>query len=294
MARDPFAAAPEGAMVKGNLWCVAGMDRPIGLFDSGVGGLTVWQALRQQLPAERLIYVGDTARVPYGDRSQTEIVTFVQEIIAWMQAQGVKLIAMACNTSSAWALEVVQPLCPVPLLGIIVPGAQAACRQGSRIGVVATQATVSSGAYGRAIQELGGQCWQVACPELVPLIEAGERATPRVRAVVQGCVQPLLRQGIDTLVYGCTHYPWLDPLFAAALPAHVRRIDPAVALAEAVARELDLWGWRRKGPELAQPTQFYCSGDPESFARRAAVWLGFRPQVRQVCWAALAEAKSES
>ncbi|MEN9205394.1 MAG: hypothetical protein Q6K70_06275, partial [Thermostichales cyanobacterium DRC_bins_46] len=100
------------------------MDRPIGLFDSGVGGLTVWQALRQQLPAERLIYVGDTARVPYGDRSQTEIVTFVQEIIAWMQAQGVKLIAMACNTSSAGALEVVQPLCRGRLLGIVGPGGE--------------------------------------------------------------------------------------------------------------------------------------------------------------------------
>jgi glutamate racemase len=260
------------------------MDLPIGLFDSGVGGLTVWQAVRRHLPEERLLYVGDMARVPYGERSQAEIIRFVQDIVAWLQTQPVKLIAMACNTSSAWALETVQPFCSVPILGIIVPGAQAARRGGSRIGVVATTATVRSRAYERAIQELGGQCWQVACPDLVPWIEAGKTDHPEVLAAVQGYVCPLLEQEIDTLVYGCTHYPLLDPLFAAVLPRWVHRVDPALALADAIARELDLWGWRRKGPLGKDHTQFYCSGDPEIFARRAATWLGFRPQVTQVHW----------
>jgi len=124
----------------------------------------------------------------------------------------------------------------------------------------------------------------VACPELVPWIEAGQTNSPEVQAAVQGYVQALLDQDIDTLIYGCTHYPLLDPLFAAVMPKRVRRVDPALALAEAMGRELDLWGWRRKSPLEGTPTQFFCSGDPQLFAQRAGMWLGFRPEVTQVEW----------
>ncbi|GAB4212954.1 MAG: glutamate racemase [Synechococcales cyanobacterium] len=257
-----------------------GAELPIGLFDSGLGGLTVWQEVRRQLPQERVIYLGDTARVPYGERSATEITRFVQEITAWMLTHPVKLIAMACNTSSALALEQVQAQCPVPLLGIIRPGAQAAAKQGSRIGVLATTGTVQSQAYPRALSELGAICWQVPCPSFVPLIEAGHRDSLQVRQVAQEYLQPLLAAQIDTLVYGCTHYPLLDPLFRQLLPPQVRRVDPAVAVVQAIKRELDLWGLRRRRG-LGQ-TQFFVTGDPEAFAIRAQGWLGFHPPVQAV------------
>ncbi|ABD00320.1 glutamate racemase [Thermostichus sp. MS-CIW-21] len=271
---------------------------PIGVFDSGLGGLTVWRALRRRLPQERLVYFADTARLPYGDRSAEEILTFVRQILRWMQAQPVKVVVMACNTSSALALEQVQQEFALPILGLILPGAQAALAQGSRIGVIATAATVKSRAYSKAIQEYSAldprrfpqpvQCWEQACPEFVPLIEAGQLDGPELRQAAERYLQPLLQQGIDTLVYGCTHYPLLDPLLKSLLPSSVRRVDPGVALVGSLARELSLWGLRRPSTaSQAEPHRFYVSGDPERFAQLATPWLGFRPQVERVEWPAL-------
>ena len=266
---------------------------PIGVFDSGLGGLTVWRALRRQLPQERLVYFADTARLPYGDRSPEEILTFVRQILRWMQAQPVKVVVMACNTSSALALEQVQQEFALPILGLILPGAQAALAQGSRIGVIATAATVKSRAYSKAIREYSAldpkrfpqpvHCWEQACPAFVPLIEAGQLNSLELQQAAKRYLQPLLRQGIDTLVYGCTHYPLLDPLLKSLLPPSVKRVDPGVALVRSLARELGLWGLRR--PPTAphdEPHRFYVSGDPERFAQLATPWLGFRPQVEQV------------
>lgn len=271
---------------------------PIGVFDSGLGGLTVWRALRRRLPQERLVYFADTARLPYGDRSAEEILTFVRQILRWMQAQPVKVVVMACNTSSALALEQVQQEFALPILGLILPGAQAALAQGSRIGVIATAATVKSRAYSKAIQEYSAldprrfpqpvQCWEQACPEFVPLIEAGQLDGPELRQAAERYLQPLLQQGIDTLVYGCTHYPLLDPLLKSLLPSSVRRVDPGVALVGSLARELSLWGLRRPSTaSQAEPHRFYVSGDPERFAQLATPWLGFQPQVERVEWPAL-------
>lgn len=271
---------------------------PIGVFDSGLGGLTVWRALRRRLPQERLVYFADTARLPYGDRSAEEILTFVRQILRWMQAQPVKVVVMACNTSSALALEQVQQEFALPILGLILPGAQAALAQGSRIGVIATAATVKSRAYSKTIQEYSAldprrfpqpvQCWEQACPEFVPLIEAGQLDGPELRQAAERYLQPLLQQGIDTLVYGCTHYPLLDPLLKSLLPSSVRRVDPGVALVGSLARELSLWGLRRPSTaSQAEPHRFYVSGDPERFAQLATPWLGFRPQVERVEWPAL-------
>jgi glutamate racemase len=268
------------------------------VFDSGLGGLTVWRALRRRLPQERLVYFADTARLPYGDRSAEEILTFVRQILRWMQAQPVKVVVMACNTSSALALEQVQQEFALPILGLILPGAQAALAQGSRIGVIATAATVKSRAYSKAIQEYSAldprrfpqpvQCWEQACPEFVPLIEAGQLDGPELRQAAERYLQPLLQQGIDTLVYGCTHYPLLDPLLKSLLPSSVRRVDPGVALVGSLARELSLWGLRRPSTaSQAEPHRFYVSGDPERFAQLATPWLGFRPQVERVEWPAL-------
>lgn len=267
---------------------------PIGMFDSGLGGLTVWREIRRQLPQESILYFGDTARVPYGVRTPAEILQFVEEILAWMLAHPVKLIVMACGTSSALALDHVRSTCPVPILGLILPGARAAVQTGSRIGVIATPATVSSHTYRQAILESSGllrgeavECWEQACPEFVPLIESGQIQSPALLEAAHRYLDPLIDAGMDTLVYGCTHYPLLDPILQSFLPASIQRVDPAVALVEAVAQELDLWGLRRD-PQLpgAGETQFCVSGDPESFARLAVQWIGWEPRVDHVEWQA--------
>ncbi|MEN9208458.1 MAG: glutamate racemase [Gloeomargarita sp. GMQP_bins_120] len=254
----------------------------IGIYDSGLGGLTVLRALRQQLPQEPVLYLGDTARVPYGTRSAAELLTFGREILTWMGQQGVKMVLVACNTSSALVLDQLQREFPWPILGLILPGARAAVAQGRRIGVLATPATVASGAYPRAIREACPQAgvWQVPCPQLVPLIEQGHSHTPEMRQLLRRYLAPLVSVGVDTLVYGCTHYPLLDDLVAELVPAHVQRVDPAVALVQAAAQELDALGLRHHGP--AGEVRLGVSGDPGHFQRLAQRWLGTLPTVEAV------------
>jgi glutamate racemase len=258
---------------------------PIGIFDSGVGGLTVLRELDRQLPQESILYFGDTARLPYGDRTPEEILHFVRDIIGWMVDQGVKMVMMACNTSSALALEQVQQEFDVPILGLICPGAKAAAQAGQRIGVIATPATVKSDAYRQAILEINpqAQVWQVGCPAFVPLIEQGQLQAPRTRHIASTYLQPLMAAGIDALVYGCTHYPHLEPVFQTLLSSQVQRVDPAVHLVAAAARELTLTNRKHNG--VARATQFYVSGDPDGFADLSVRWLGYRPPVGQVQFA---------
>jgi glutamate racemase len=255
---------------------------PIGVFDSGVGGLTVLKEIYRQLPQESVIYFGDTARVPYGTKTPEQILEFVREILAWMVAQGTKMVVMACNTSSALALEAVRQEFEIPILGLILPGARAAVQQGSRIGVISTPATAASNAYRRAIQEISPQTpvWQVGCPEFVPLIEQNRLHEPYTYAIAQEYLQSLIDQEIDTLIYGCTHYPYLAPVLRDILPASVQLLDPAVAVTAALAQELDLLNLRHLSP--AQPTRFCVSGDPEPFTTVASQWLGFTPVVDRV------------
>lgn len=264
---------------------------PIGIFDSGVGGLTVLREIQQQLPNESIIYLGDTARVPYGDRSPEEILQIVREIMTWMMGQGVKMVMMACNTSSALALEQVQQAFPVPILGLICPGARAAAQVGQRIGVIATPATVASHAYRRDILEANpaAQIWQVSCPEFVPLIEKGRILDPYTRQVAIAYLQPLLDANIDTLVYGCTHYPHLAPLLESLIPSTVVRVNPAVHMVAAAVQELQLLNLNNPGRR--QPTQFFVSGCPQQFAELAVRWLGDRPQVYQADFAQLADTR---
>lgn len=255
---------------------------PIGLFDSGLGGLTVLRELYRQIPQESVVYFGDTARLPYGTRSQAEILQFVREILQWMAAQGTKMVIMACNTSSALALETVRSEFNLPILGLILPGARAAVQQGKRIGVIATPATVNSDAYQRAVLEANPDTlvWQVPCPEFVPLIEQGRIEDPYTYSVAQNYLQPLIEQKIDTLIYGCTHYPHLAPVLRRILPASVQLIDPAAHVVTAAARELDLLGLRNlRSP---QPTRFYVSGCARTFSQLATQWLGHTPIVEQI------------
>ncbi|MEA5462726.1 glutamate racemase [Leptothoe sp. PORK10 BA2] len=259
----------------------------IGVFDSGVGGLTVLREIMADLPAESLLYFGDTARVPYGNRSQAELVQFVREIITWMQGQGVKMVVMACNTSSALALEIVRDEFDLPILGIILPGARAAAKAGQRIGVISTVATAQSNAYKQAILEASptAKVWQVGCPDFVPLIEQSRIDDPYTRAVATDYLKPLMAANIDTLVYGCTHYPHLAPLMDQILPPSITVINPASSLVSAMTKELDILGLRNT--DTKSEIDFYVSGDAEQFAKVSGQWIGFKPDVQQVSLAVL-------
>jgi glutamate racemase len=254
----------------------------IGVFDSGVGGLTVLQEIYRQLPRESVLYFGDTARVPYGTRSAAEILKFTRETLDWMVQQQVKMAIMACNTSSALALETVQSEYELPILGVILPGARAAALQGQKIGVIATPATVDSNAYLRAIQEANphAQVWQVACPEFVPLIENNRLEEPYTLEIAKEYIQPLLDRSIDTLVYGCTHYPHLEPVLRKFIPDQIEFVNPAIAVVSAATKELKLLGIQHHGEAI--PTKFIVSGDPHQFSQLATQWLPTQPLVQQI------------
>ena len=254
----------------------------IGLFDSGVGGLTVLREMYRQMPSESLLYFADSARLPYGTRSRLEILQFVREILDWMCAQDVKMIIMACNTSSALALEVVRKEYDIPILGVILSGAKAAVKQGKRIGVISTSATAKSHAYRQAIQEINPQTevWEIPCPKFVHLIEQNQLYTDYTRSVAQEYLRPLIARNIDTLIYGCTHYRHLEKTIRSLLPTSVEVIDPAEYIVVAAKKELSLLGLRNE--QFPLPTRFCVSGSPEQFANLSQQWLGYYPQVTKI------------
>ncbi|MGK7881939.1 MAG: glutamate racemase [Crocosphaera sp.] len=257
-------------------------NSPIGVFDSGVGGLTVLRELHRQLPQESILYFADTARLPYGDRSAREILQFVREILVWMTRKRVKMVIMACNTSSALALEAVREEFDVPILGVILPGAKAAVKQGQRIGVISTPATAKSQAYRQAIQEINpdAQVWQVGCPRFVPLIEQNRLWDVHTQQVAREYLTPLLAHNIDTLVYGCTHYRHLQAVIKTIIPTTVKLVDPASYVVQAAKKELELMGLSKTSPAL--PTRFAVSGCSATFSQLSRQWLGYCPSVESV------------
>ncbi|MBC8120822.1 MAG: glutamate racemase [Gemmatimonadaceae bacterium] len=259
------------------------LARPIGIFDSGVGGLTVLSEVQRQLPSESILYFADTAHLPYGTRSAREICQYVREILGWYHTRGVKRVLMACNTSSALALDVVAPEFAMPVDGLILAAARVAVGQGRRIGVIATEATVRSQAYTRAIRALapGISVWEVGCPRFVPLVESGRLSSDETRLVARQYLAPLLAQQIDTLIYGCTHYPYLAPVLDEILPERVRRVNPAVAAAAQLRTQLHSSGTAAPADNAAR-CEFWVSGDPGRFAWAARTWLGYSPVVQSV------------
>lgn len=254
----------------------------IGIFDSGVGGLTVLRELYRQLPKESVVYFADTARLPYGLRSAGEIIQFGFEILSWMVQQNVKMVVMACNTSDALALETLRSEFDIPILGLILPSARAAVVRGRRLGVIATPATAASNAYKNAIMEVcsSAKVWEVGCPEFVTLVEQNRLHDPYTSEVARQYLEPLLKQRIDTLIYGCTHYPHLEPILREILPASVSCVNPALHVVAAAARELDLIGLNNTLGVLQ--TRFCVSGCPREFARTSRRWLGFTPIVEKI------------
>ena len=229
--------------------------RPIGVFDSGVGGLTVLAELHRRLPAESTIYLGDNARTPYGPRPADEVRRFTLEAVEWLLEQDVKLLVLACNTATARALDDVRRRSAVPVVGVVRPGAvaAAAATRSRRIGVIATAGTVESGAYHDAIVEAdpATHVLQLACPELVPMVEAGILDGRRAETVLRGYLEPMLRAGpeMDTLLLGCTHYPLLREPIQRIVGEGVAVVDSAFTTALAVEDLLDALGARAPADE---------------------------------------------
>ena len=216
--------------------------RPIGVFDSGVGGLTVAVALGERLPGESILYLGDTARLPYGTKSPETVTRYTRANLRFLEERGVKAVVVACNTASALALDRLDGAgAPLPLWGVVEPGARRAATVARRkVGVLATEATIASDAYGRALRRARPDLEVVsrACPLFVPLVEEGWFDDPVTEAVARRYVEPLLEDGVDTLLLGCTHYPLLEPLLGRIAGDAVALVDSADAVSERVAEEL--------------------------------------------------------
>jgi len=259
---------------------------PIGMFDSGVGGLTVLRALMKRLPHESTLYFGDTARVPYGSKSRDVIIRFSLEIGQFLLQQRVKMIVVACNTSSAFALEALKARFPVPVIGVIEPGARAAVKatRSRRIGVIGTEGTIESRAYTQAIQALdkGIAVFGQACPLIVPLVEEGWLKKPLALEVVEEYLLPLLKNRIDTLVMGCTHYPLLKNLIRSVAGPKVMLIDSAEETARVVSQSLADRGLLAPGASDAR-RRFCVSDAPEKFEKVGRCFLGKDiPGVRRI------------
>ena len=260
---------------------------PIGVFDSGLGGLTVAREIARALPHESLVYLGDTARCPYGPRDADEVRRFVLEIGSWLETRRVKLIVVACNTATAVGLALAQRAFEVPVVGVIEPGARAAvmATRNRRVGVIGTIGTIESGAYSRAVRALdvGVTVFSAATPRFVDIVEEGLRldsgamegiladsadvfVRPSFYEIARDYIDPLKKSGIDTLVLGCTHYPLLSAAIQQVVGPRVQLISSAAETAKEVAETL-----ARKdqlAPEGSAPTYaFATTGDPAEFAR---------------------------
>jgi glutamate racemase len=250
----------------------------IGVFDSGIGGLTVVAALTKALPDERILYFGDTARVPYGPKSPETVRRYATEISTWLLGEGVKAIVVACNTATAHALPELQASLPVPVVGVIAPGARAAVERahGDVIGVIGTAGTIASGAYTRAIHELDPAASVVsqACPLFVPLVEEGWLDHPATRIVAKEYLEPLTAAKVGALVLGCTHYPLLKPLIGELMGQDVRLVDSAEATAAETARVLEQRGLRAPRDAAAVAHRFVATDASSQFLRLGQRFLG--------------------
>lgn len=201
----------------------------IGVFDSGVGGLTVFKALRKELPREKLLYFGDTARLPYGTKSKASVTRFSLEIARFLEKRGIKMLVVACNTATSLALDALKRNLDIPVVGVIRPAVRAAAKATKTgiIGVIGTEATVASGAYQKALSSIvvGERIIARACPLFVPLVEEGWWDGPVTRAVAEEYLKPLKRSKMDAMILGCTHYPLLAPLLQRVVGSRVRLID---------------------------------------------------------------------
>ncbi len=258
-------------------------SRPIGVFDSGVGGLTVARAILELLPHEPLVYVGDTARFPYGPKPIAEIRRYALELAEYLVHRDVKMLVVACNSIEVSAIGDIAVRAGIPVVGVIDPGARAAVRatRSGVIGLIGTEATVTSGAYDRAVAATGAEVLlhSQACPAFVEFVERGDTTSDELRRAARGYLEPLKTRGIDTLILGCTHYPLLSGLLQMELGGGVVLVSSAEETAKDVYATLLEAGLEREDP--AHPRhEFLSTGDPSPFGSVAELFLG--PEIAEV------------
>lgn len=253
-------------------------SQAIGFIDSGVGGLTVVKEALRQLPHENVIFLGDQARLPYGPRPADQVVEFTWQMTHFMLEKKIKMLVIACNTATAAALDIVRSALDIPVIGVIVPGAQAALQhtRNGRVGVIATEGTVRSGAYPHALHQKSTQVevTSLAAPKFVPLVESNEMHTSVAKRVVAETLQPLVHSDIDTLILGCTHYPLLRPLIENVMGDRVTLIDSGAETVSSVSLLLDYFDLNNTMENQHPRREFYTTGSGELFDEIAGEWLG--------------------
>lgn len=254
---------------------VQGKEAPIGVFDSGVGGLTVVREIMRQIPNEKIVYFGDTARVPYGSKSKETVTRYSRQIARFLESHQVKTIVVACNTASAYALDELEREFALPMIGVIKPGAKMAAEvtRNGKIGVIATEATIGSGIYAKYIKELNQQViiHGKACPLFVPLVEEGLLEDPVTDEIARRYLEELIDIDIDTLILGCTHYPLIRSTLSRIMGERVTLVNPAYETAKELKELLLSRGlWNDKPLELgSNPYQFYVSDKADKFMQFA-------------------------
>ena len=250
-------------------------SKAIGMFDSGVGGMTVAREVIRNIPGERIVYFGDTARVPYGGKSKDTILRYSRQIVRFLQQQDVKAIVVACNTASAFALEEIKREVDIPVIGVVKPGAKVACEvtKNNRIGIIGTKGTISSGLYTEFIHQINPQAQVIgkACPLFVPLVEEHMLKDPVTIEMATRYLSELKEQGIDTLILGCTHYPLLRGVIGNVMGSSVTLVNPAYETAQSLKQLLTQQGLlNEEKPEGdAASHRFYVSDAAESFCEFA-------------------------
>ena len=262
-------------------------NKYIGVFDSGLGGLSVVEKIFIKIPQAKIIYLGDTARVPYGSRTVEELISFADEITYFLLNKDCEVIVDACNSTSAVALDFLQQKYSKPIVGVIEPGVRAAldATKNGCIGVIATEATVKSGAHKKTAQELdpGTTIISQACPDFVPLVESGEVTGERALNIVRKTLEPLRDTKIDTLILGCTHYPYLSELVKEVVGEGVVLVNPAYETAKETAK---YFSQKTQGERLRtniEDHEFYVTGSPDHFQKIGEILIGRKlPQVKKV------------
>lgn len=263
------------------------VQQAIAILDSGVGGLTVCKEVMRQLPREKIIYFGDTARAPYGPRSPEEVRLFTEQIVDYLIQFDPKMIVIACNTATAAALDYIKAKVKIPVIGVIHPGSRAAisATKTGKVGVIGTIGTICSGAYDKALRELNPQIEIVseACPDFVPLVERGLYENPEALYVVQDSLRDMKEHPIDCLILGCTHYPFLKQPIQQVMGPKVKLISSADETAREISTVLHQKGSLAHGDEIPVH-QFFCSGDPGIFRKIARQWLGEQIELTPIVW----------
>jgi len=252
-------------------------EQAIGFMDSGVGGLTVVKQALKQLPRERVIFIGDQARLPYGPRPSAQVRDFSWQMATFLMSQDIKMLVIACNTATAAALPDLRAKLDIPVIGVISPGSRAAIKasKNHRIGVIATEGTIRSGAYRNAIlaKDPSATVVSQSCPKFVPLVESNEYRSPVAKRVVAEGLQSFKNSGIDTLVLGCTHYPLLRPLIQNVVGPDVTLIDSGAETVNGVSFMLDYLDIANTSSKKPQADRYYTTGSADQFATIAQDWL---------------------